>query len=499
MKSFSSLKCAARVSIALAMMGLLLLALGCGTGGSLPPILGGNFTNASLNGQYVISQTGIGGNQQGTGTAPFSEVIVFTADGNGHLAVAVDDFNQTGTLFEDKSLSGTYAISRDGTGALQINVNGTLLNYGITMIDDSHFYIIEQDLFATASGFGEKQDTTAFAAVPTGNFVFKAHNLSISSRVGGISVTAGAISGNEDRLNLGSQSINEAISGSFSTPPDANGRGSLSFLDSGGTSNFFYFVVGAGNIRLLSNAGFLEVGQAEAQSGGPFSVATLTSGSSYVFGSSGDTISNPLAIHSGGVFSADGNGNILPGGAVDYVQDSTVNSNLGVSGGAYTLASNGRGTVNLSLSGGTIGAQIFWLVNGTRAYFLVNSSAAVEDGTFTVQQGAPFSTIGAQAAFVMDGFDTAYKDRTGAFQPTTGNNFNWDQSSNSFDTTLGGTPSSLGTNGSFQVSSNGRVVVTVNNVTNSQALILYLSSPSSGVMVQEDADIGGSFSTQASQ
>jgi len=45
------------------------------------------------------------------------------------------------------------------------------------MIDDSHFLCIEQDVFATTSGFGEKQDTTALTAAPSGNFVFKAHNI----------------------------------------------------------------------------------------------------------------------------------------------------------------------------------------------------------------------------------------------------------------------------------------------------------------------------------
>jgi hypothetical protein len=42
----------------------------------------------------------------------------------------------------------------------------------------------------------------------------------------------------------------------------------------------------------------------------------------------------------------------------------------------------------------------------------------------------------------------------------------------------------------------GRVAVTVNGVTNS--LVFYLSSPSGGFMVQEDADIRGAFSMQVS-
>ncbi len=506
MNSLFSLKCVWRWFAPFAVMGMLLAAAACGSGGGITLPLGGNYTNGSLKGQYVISQTGIGTNQSGTAADHFSETIVMTADGNGNLNVTVDDFDQSGTTFSDHT-TGTYSISRDGTGFLQFNYNPTT-NYAITMIDDSHFYIIEQDSFATASGFGELQDTTAFTAPPSGNFVFRAHNIDTSSRVGGISVTAGAISGTEDLLNLGLQSTSNAVQGSFSaTPPDSNGRGTFTLSDGISSTSFFYYVVGAGStakFHFLSNAGSLEIGQAEAQSGGPFSVATLAAGTSYVFGSSGDTsVSGAAGIHSAGVFSTDGNGNIT-GGQVDYVQDTTVNSGLMVTGGSYTLASNGRGQINLTLSGGTISPQIFWLVDGTHAYFLANSTFAVEDGTFTLQHDAPFSTLGNQAAFVMDGFDVAFKQRTGVFQPTTGGGFNWNQDSNSFDPNIndinfGGSPSSKGTNGSYQVSSNGRVVVTVNGVTNTQALVFYLSSASSGVMVQEDADIGGAFTVQAGQ
>ncbi len=99
-------------------------------------------------------------------------------------------------------------------------------------------------------------------------------------------------------------------------------------------------------------------------------MATLANNTSYVFGSSGDTAnSGPAGIHSAGVFTTNGNGNITAG-AVDYVEDTTVNSNLAVSGGSYTLASDGRGQLNLTLSGGSISPQIFWMVNGTTAYFL---------------------------------------------------------------------------------------------------------------------------------
>jgi len=495
MNPLVSMKCAGRVLVALAVMASVVLIVGCGSSGLIHS-LGGGFSKSSLKGQYVISQTGVGVNTANNGVNAFSETIVFTADGSGNLTATCDDFDQIGGPYGgcSASVAGTYSIASDGTGSMNFGgSNG--VNYAITMIDDKHFYIIEQDVFETASGFGEMQDTTAFTAAPSGTFVFKAHNIETSSRVGEITITAGAIAGTEDLLSLGFLSTSQAIATTVAmSAPDSNGRGAFALNDG---SSFNYYVISSSKFHFMSNSksGSLEIGQAEGQTGGPFSTATLAANTSYVFGSSGDT-SNPVGIHSAGVFSTDGNGNTTAG-AVDYVQDSTVNSNLAVSGGTYTLASNGRGTINLTLTGGTISPQIFWMVNGTSAYFLANNTAAVEDGTFSLQQGAPFSTLSSQAAFVMDGFDVAFKDRVGLFKPTSGG-FNWNQAANSFDATAGvGTPSALGTTGTNQVSSNGRVTVTVNNVTPS--LVFYLSSANTGFMVQEDADIGGSFTQQASQ
>jgi hypothetical protein len=497
MNPLTSSKCARRVLAALAAISGIFLTVGCGSNGSIPS-LGGGFSKTSLKGQYVVSQTGVGVNQAGNGVNAFSETIIFTADGNGKLTATCDDFDQVGGPFGGCSagVAGSYSIASDGTGS--INIGGSNgFNYAITMIDDKHFYIIEQDIFETASGFGEMQDTTAFTAAPSGTFVFKAHAIDTSSRVGGITITAGAIAGTEDLLTLGSLSSNTPITTSvaMSAPDATNGRGTFTLTDG---SSFNYYVVNSGKFYIMSNStsGSLEIGQAEVQTGAPFSPATLAAGNSYVFGSAGDTsISGSAGIHSAGVFTTDGAGN-LTAGAVDYVQDTTVNSNLAVSGGTYTLASTGRGTTNLTLTGGTISPQIFWMVNGTRAYFLADSTLAVEDGTFSLQQGAPFSALTSQAAFVMDGFDVAFKDRVGAFKPTS-SGFNWNQAANSFDVTLGGNPSVLSTSGTYQVSSNGRVTVTVNNVTSS--LVFYLSSANTGFMVQEDADIGGVFTQQASQ
>jgi hypothetical protein len=86
----------------------------------------------------------------------------------------------------------------------------------------------------------------------------------------------------------------------------------------------------------------------------------------------------------------------------------------------------------------------------------------------------------------------------GVFAPTGSGTFNWNQTSNSFNGS--GLVSSLGTTGTYQVSSNGRVSVTVNNVNaTTPGMVFYLSSPNTGFMVEEDSNVGGTFAQQASQ
>ena len=102
MNRLPSSKCARRVLVALAVMASVVLIVGCGSSGLIHS-LGGGFSKSSLKGQYVISQTGIGVNQAGTDVNPFSETIVFAADGSGNVTVTVDDFDQVGGPFNLKS------------------------------------------------------------------------------------------------------------------------------------------------------------------------------------------------------------------------------------------------------------------------------------------------------------------------------------------------------------------------------------------------------------
>ncbi len=492
--------------LALAAIASILLAAGCGNNnnGFVAP-LGGNFSKSSLSGTYVMKQTGYYANQADN-AVPFSETTVFSADGNGSLTILQDDGGpQPGPGSEN--LPGSYAIERDGEGSLTFNYTPTPSTYNITMIDTNHFYVMEADSFATSSGYGVLQSSTA---TPSGTFVFKSHNYGISSRVGAITIAGGVFTGTQDILTpIGGTNTSQTITGSLGAP-SSTGVGTFTLTAPTGSFSGNYYVVSPTEFYFLANpnSGSLDIGQAELQTGGPFSVTNALAAGSYVLGSRGDTVDTSLiqpAIHTAGVFTTDGAGNVTTG-TVDYVNGSDVEDNNGagltVSAGAnYTFdpSGDGNGILSLPLSNGAALSEIFWMISPTRAYFLNNSTQAVEDGSFSVQTGA-VSTLSNQAAFVMDGVPTTIGDQVGVFEPTTGSNFNWNEEANA----AGYGASPLGTTGAYTAGTNGRFTVTVNNFTNvtgsPSLLVFYLSSPTTGYMVEVDGsgDIGGVFTQQTS-
>ncbi|MGA7561042.1 MAG: hypothetical protein WCF61_07535 [Terriglobales bacterium] len=498
---------AGRLLTALAAIASMLLAAGCGNNNNIGFVapLGGNFSKSSLSGTYVMRQTGYYANSITGAAVPFSETTIFSANGNGSLTILEDDGGpQNGG---PENLAGSYAILRDGEGSLTFNYTSFPTTYNITMIDTNHFYVMEADTFATSAGYGILQSSTA---IPSGTFVFKSHNFGISSRVGGIAIAGGVFTGTQDILTpVGGTNASQSITGALGAP-SSTGVGTFSLTAATGSFSGNYYVVSPTEFYFLANpnSGSLEIGQAELQTGGPFSATNSLTAGSYVLGSRGDTIDTSLiqpAIHTAGVFTTDGAGNVTTG-TVDYVNGSNVEDNNGagltVSAGAnYTFdpSGDGNGIVTLPLSNGATLSEIFWMTSPTSAYFLNNSAQAVEDGSFSAQTGA-VSTLNSQAAFVMDGFPGTYGDQVGVFEPTAGSNFNWNEEANQAG--YGALP--VGTNGAYTAATNGRFTVTVNNFNNltgnASFLVFYLSSPTTGYMVEVDGsgDIGGVFTQQTS-
>jgi len=467
-----------------------MFSLACGSGTNLFNQGSGNFSNASLKGQYAYQLTGV------DTAANFREAGVFTADGNGNITGGTDDFSE-GTTITSGSSTGAYTISNDGTGVLAISISdGRALQLAVTLVNSSKVYLMVTQTFDFANGAGiaKKQDPATFAAPPSGTFTFRNHNVSTaqgsSATVGVFTVSGGTVSGSED-VNRAGVLSSPTFTGSFNSP-DTSGRGTGTFTDNANvTSTFIYYVVDTNNLRFFStNNGAPGLGRAETQTGAPFANTSLAG--SYAFGSSGDDNFSVAGAKTVGRFTAGGDGTISAG-AYDSVENGTVSTNISFTG-TYSMASNGRATVTLNPSTGTI-QQIFWMVSPSRAFSLTSDPNKVEDGTLDLQQAITFSnsTMKGQFAVLMDGFDPFdFVDRVGTSQ--------WDGAANltldEFINRSGSTQTPRSITGTYSVASNGRASGAISGLSNN--LVFYLISGSDGYILQNDTstEIDGVMSKQ---
>ena len=158
------------------------------------------------------------------------------------------------------------------------------------------------------------------------------------------------------------------------------------------------------------------------------------------------------------------------------------------------MASNGRATVTLNPSTGTI-QQIFWMVSPSRAFSLTSDPNKVEDGTLDLQQAITFSnsTMKGQFAVLMDGFDPFdFVDRVGTLQWDGAGNLTLDEFINRSGTTQ--TPGFI--TGTYSIASNGRASGAISGLSNN--LVFYLISGSDGYILQNDTstEIDGVMSKQ---
>lgn len=467
---------------------------GCGSSSSsgTGPTPAGNFSNASLSGQYAYQITGFDFSS-GTGVS-YARAGVFTANGAGALTAVTDDFSE-GTA-TSSAISGTYSISNDGTGSIQFTFPTGTITYAITLVSSSKIYMIEADTTLSGGGVAEKQDTTAFAAAPSGTYIFRRRALTSggtpTSYVGSLTLNAGTIASGtnaEDSLvfggTLSSLALNAAL---FNAPDTTIGRGTGSITDANSvTTTFIYYVVDANNIRLLTtDGGIVGLGRAEKQSTSTFSNASLTG--SYAFGARGDSANLIGGIRTAGRFTADGNGN-LSAGAFDSVTDGTSSQNSAFTG-TYTVAATGRAVLNLNVTAGGTGQQIYWMVSPSRAFLLTNSATQLSDGTADAQVGSSFTnaSVTGQFGFVMSGYTintggtTSTLDRVATLQ--------FDGKGglilNEFVNSNGSATSTGFLSGNYSTSSNGRITGTISGSTNNIGISMYLVSSSNAYIIDND-------------
>src|SRR5437868_1537269 len=332
-KEYKQYRCTFVMRISYLCLGLVSLLFYTACGSNSGTVTGfvpkGQFSNASVNGNYVYQIEGFDFSTTTNGVA-YREAGVFAANGSGAVTVT-DDFSEGSTILNTTS-TGSYSISNDGTGSLSFNNALGTIKLAVTLVSSSKVYLVEGDPALNAGGLAEKQDATAISAAPSGTFAFREHDVNPESvaKVGVFGISGGTVgSGSVDVNRSGGFSSLTFTAGSFNTPDSTTGRGTGSLTDSSpATTTFFYYVVDVNNVRFLaSTPGIVGLGRAEKQSGTP-----ALSGS-YAFGSKGDTSSFLAGVTTAGRFTAMAGS--ITAGARDSVQDGTTATNVSFTGTYY--------------------------------------------------------------------------------------------------------------------------------------------------------------------
>ncbi|HEV2987786.1 MAG TPA: hypothetical protein VG759_05050 [Candidatus Angelobacter sp.] len=470
-----------RFFLALSMLVLIVLA-GCGGGGvQLASRPMGPFSPSSLSGMYAVSLTGV--NSFGF----FAFAASFQADGNGHIVSGVEDVNSGSGVFTNVALNGTYTLGPDGRGVANINSGVANITLDFVMLSTKRALVVRFNNNATASGSLDLQDSSAFSnAAVQGAFAFNLSGIDVGghafSTVGNIAPDgAGNItSGVQDLNDSGTIATNQALTGSYNVAGSANGRGSVTLTTSVGTLTFAAYVVNANQLKLieLDNTPVL-AGDVFRQQG-PFSNATLSGPSAFTLGGA-NSVGAPLVV--GGVMSADGAGNITSG-AEDINNNGAVSQNLALTG-TYAIAANGRGTLTLNSSAGTLQLALYPSMGGQMLLEIDNG--ATSSGAAFAQQGAPFSSGSVQGTYGLN-----LTGANGGTEIDSIAQFSADGAGNltgALDLNNNGALSNgLALNSSYTVAANGRGTAALKSSAGTQNIIFYVVNNSRVLLIETDAN-----------
>ena len=348
--------------------------------------------NSKLRGQYAFEFTGfdLRGVYQAVGS--------FTADGNGNITSGKEDVNQTLAPVTDLSFNGVYQVSGDNRGTLTFSSsNGTqTFRFALNSEGSNGRFIEFDDSGIRGSGVFEAQDTTASTVTAlNGPYVLSlAGSDNNGARIGALAIFdfdgLGDIVGGSMDVNDGGTVLPTLASFQGIYRVDSTGRGVLDLSIpgfAGGALQFAYYVVSANELFLvstnpLSSSNPILGGTAELQSGAPYLASAFNRATVFSLGGESGNVPQVLV----GQISFDGVSQPL----VEFDQNTGGAVATGnVLTGAYSLALNGTGTLNLDDSNGHARTWDMYAIAPNRAYLMDVSSSEVGMGELRPQLTQP--------------------------------------------------------------------------------------------------------------
>jgi hypothetical protein len=398
------------------------LLVSCGGGAIKPPPPSGNYSNASLHGQYAFTLSGVdltGGYAARVGS--------FTADGAGNITGGLQDVLQltTGQPAAQVSFSGGhYSVQANGRGQVVLTVanGGAQLEMSIAFQSLNAGFAIETDLNATSNGTFDLQTSADFTTGALANpYVFQLSGVAFSganaapiNMIGKITTDGnGGITGGVMDTSSG---FSLTPSGATAVTPstyalDTNGNGTnfgRGMLALNGRTFGFYIVDGT-HFKMLEedNLGGT-AGDALQQTGViPTQNGQFTGGFVY-------QISAVSVITTGSLgpvtrvarFTADGNGGI---GSISLDDNNDgrythISQGGSISAATYSIdaanAGSGRGRFTFNDSGLGTFADTFYMISPAQAVVQENSKGIIGTGPMFVQSSGPFTLANLAGTFV---------------------------------------------------------------------------------------------------
>jgi len=392
----------------------------CGGGSNITPAPpAGNFSNASLKGQYAFLMTGLD-----TTGAYIARVGSFTADGAGNITGGLEDVMSLGTSGPANLVSftgGNYQIQPNGRGLIVLQApTGGGLQLNAALQSGGAGFLLQTDLNGTSSGSFYIQTNTDFSTSALLNhFVFDFSGVSfVSSAVAPISlvgeinfdgngkITQGVIDTNDGNATAPS-GASAVASGTYALDSSGNGtsfgRGTMTF---NGRTYAFYIVNSTRVVALEEDSLGGSAGQVLQQASTvPRQNSDFTGSFVYLVGGAQVT-GNQGPVVLAARFTADGNGN-LNSISMDYNNDGNYThvSSGSTSSATYLIdmanAGSGRGTFTFNASPGTF-SNVFYMISATQADVQQTSLSIVADGPFHSQTGGPFTVAGTAASYTFN-------------------------------------------------------------------------------------------------
>jgi hypothetical protein len=342
------------------------------------------------------------------------------------------------------------------------------------------------------AGCGNGGSSGKLAPPPTGNFTNAslsgtyAFSVSGVNQFGFLALAGSLVADGNGNITSGVEDVNSG-SGVFTNVPfngsysiSADGRGLATLISNAGVFTIDFVVVSSTRaLAVRFDVNSSASGSFDKQDSSAFSTGALNG--QYAFSMSGIGANNGT-FQSAGFFTPNGTGTIT-GGVQDLNNDGTVTQSVPLSGFYTVGGSNGRGTLALTTSTGTL-SFAFYVVDATHLKLIETDAAPVLAGDAFRQTG-PFSNanVSGPLAFTLGGGLTAPFVAGGVINAdgTSGS-----ITSGSEDLNNNGTVAqNAATTGTYSIAATGRGTLTL---TNSSGTFNFSVYPTSGGLLMMGLD-----------